>query len=1809
MKKYVITIIVIGILLGVFLIYNGIKVNNESTKIFTESGYILQIGENNNLQSVERYYFNADSKYKEKYNEKIVFQDTDGETIKVNYDNFVHYSNGSASAFQNGVLLNFEEIDEEPILYYNIKAGSVINKKGDSYTITNLDKELNFKKLLWKISPQKYIIMGNQINLVFDDGTNKIINGYIEIEYLDNEIVKIYNQEVTYQTISSKVYIEIEDGIKLNLANKIVSKDGENKMSLENMIIDSDDNVTIVDLSAEENKENTNEIDNQNDINDINNINDTNAIENQITENPSEDENIIDFNFANISGGSNTNNSENNINNNQNTIINNNGNSNIDNNEDNEAIDGDDDDENNNTAIAIPVYKVNEFNVDSIGVDATITIEDEKNLLTEDTTIKIVKNSTGKTAYEIVEPLGNYNIDIFVATLEPDTEYTLIAESTYEIDGIKYTRDFLSKIFRTTPIGISIEKDVFTDTTMQFVVNMEKNTQVKSAEVILSDIDGNKISSYTVTNEKQATKEANKTAVLFTGLTSNTSYQVSIANVLYNTQIITNGFELKRTYTTLKAKPSISGTEFEINKRDGYFKLRIKNKTDTDQAIESYRFEIFDTRMLEKSDDENIDLASIEPVTTIDSTIAEITLPIDNVKISRNVGYAFRVVAIGNDNEKIREYESEYSEVFKMDGNEFPTVKFEQTNITYERIEGKLIIEDKGETIHLTDDTKFTVTYKDSVGTIRSFTSQGSLIIPVSVNNLRANETYQFAVYTTIDLNDGNPPIEECYIGGALVKTGLPNNMVATFRNNNSGGKNAFKVSFRLQNEKQDQGTLEPETLTGMEISIYAGQTVDGNLPTGTPLRTIRLVDTNTEPYESELKTNYYDRSIDITPEFFNAENGDFRDKYYTITVTGAYDYTDYQNSLPILQNVYSIKTEGFMPDLPTDPNNAVVVTAIRNRDVTNPREDLEPATVVGYKVKAVYDNKDLYAKKVIYKVYDSNTNTLIQTIEQEIGEDGVIPTVTFNVEDGTPITVTDNDALRRGNSYYFTYEMILDLDGDGQEDTKYPYEDEGIVLRSTEQTPTKQQPLFIMYPSTSNANTMTVKYKCSDVDNAIVNDNKFQIKIGKAIVDQKLIDITGVNDEYSTVQFENLTKGDLEVDILQNTIKNETTEERILIKHKFDGLNSINNVKYRVSTDPNKLLITLEDSDGQLGNVAAAKVKIVSTDGSVTVEKDLTQIPDNNIIGINYNDLGELVKKQARVEVYVYYDTGITGYDIEEGHYVAYKRAQAIDENQQYYYGIEAKGNFVESTSIRDNIYDISMEDNEVSINNPINGRNTNIELAYTENGFKYEGNVILQRRIDLEQVQCIGNNVISLDLIIPGISLKDENDEWTIQTELDNMSMKVDLVVEESTIIKDNKIYIDIYETDQNGSEGTLVKTEERLISEFANVIKIDDLTPRKYYYMKFRTFIDTDDGQTVEKDLYDLDYQVTGKLYYFSTLADVGITDIQVNYQAVKYDEKYIDVVYNLEKITGYTRIEYNVYHYNTETSTYELYTKAEPDVVLKKQMEKKIPINPGSNFKFGDKYKVEIVPISEYHPLDRPQEIQELELGKKEKEFTFTNLQEPIIAVRGTRLEDNKIRFRVTIYDYDKVIENNKYKVQILDEYQQDITPEEYKKEFETNSTNYAFDIENTELTKKYKIIVIAKVDYDNDAIDLEEYRKEYEVLPVNEDGISVGEITPTQNLDDSSKIDLIFNNSYRIDDIQKIRYSIYNTNGYAQNGEEDFIPSQYVITDDTGITTDSYYVYTLQYNLSTYGSYNIELQFLKDDEVVAYQSVEYIYREQ
>lgn len=105
MKKYIVIILLIGIILSSILIYNTIKVEQKTYQTFTESGYILQSKLDNESQ-VERFYFEGEQKYKENYNTQITFEDTSGEKISLNNNNFIHYADGSISAFKNGVLVD-----------------------------------------------------------------------------------------------------------------------------------------------------------------------------------------------------------------------------------------------------------------------------------------------------------------------------------------------------------------------------------------------------------------------------------------------------------------------------------------------------------------------------------------------------------------------------------------------------------------------------------------------------------------------------------------------------------------------------------------------------------------------------------------------------------------------------------------------------------------------------------------------------------------------------------------------------------------------------------------------------------------------------------------------------------------------------------------------------------------------------------------------------------------------------------------------------------------------------------------------------------------------------------------------------------------------------------------------------------------------------------------------------------------------------------------------------------------------------------------------------------------------------------------------------------------------------------------------------------------------------------------------------------------------------------------------------------------------------------------------------------------------
>ena len=241
MKKYILFFISIGIILGTILIYNVVNVEKSKKETFSESGYILN-------GSTNRYYFYQDETYTTSYNKQITFLDTEGTKVTIDNNNFIHYTSGNIVALQESVLLDLSKINDNPIIYYDVAKNKEINKISNRYSMKNLDSDIQFEQAIWKVSTNKYIILGNKLKVILNNGMTKDVNGYIEIEYSDNEIVNIYNQEFSYQTISSNSYIELDNNIKLNLGTKIVSQNEENKMSLEDMVINSNDNVKVVDL-------------------------------------------------------------------------------------------------------------------------------------------------------------------------------------------------------------------------------------------------------------------------------------------------------------------------------------------------------------------------------------------------------------------------------------------------------------------------------------------------------------------------------------------------------------------------------------------------------------------------------------------------------------------------------------------------------------------------------------------------------------------------------------------------------------------------------------------------------------------------------------------------------------------------------------------------------------------------------------------------------------------------------------------------------------------------------------------------------------------------------------------------------------------------------------------------------------------------------------------------------------------------------------------------------------------------------------------------------------------------------------------------------------------------------------------------------------------------------------------------------------------------------------------------------------------------------------------------------------------------
>ena len=579
-------------------------------------------------------------------------------------------------------------------------------------------------------------------------------------------------------------------------------------------------------------------------------------------------------------------------------------------------------------------------------------------------------------------------------------------------------------------------------------------------------------------------------------------------------------------------------------------------------------------------------------------------------------------------------------------------------------------------------------------------------------------------------------------------------------------------------------------------------------------------------------------------------------------------------------------------------------------------------------------------------------------------------------------------------------------------------------------------------------------------------------------------------------------------------------------------------------------------------------------------------------------SEIKQLKDQEIAVNVYAYYDTGLIGFDIGS-QYCLYQKAFKSDEDK-YYCALNRSANFNYTPSATKNMYISNHTDNILRLKNIIDSsKEYEINLIKLDGGFAYEYDLINQKQVAKTKLNNDGNNIISFSVIIPGISMLDGTGKLNIVPELNEVKFKANITVVESTRIKDNTIYVELYQTDENGNNEKFIKLATGTLENFDDYVSINDLEPKAYYYLKFEAQIINDSGEIEEEYLYDTDYQVVGKNYYFSTLATVGINNIRVTYNPVRYNKKSIDIRYNLDRVFGYQKIVYTIQKLNEGSGEYETIIDNLEETLFKKDMLRQINCNPGSVWKFGKNYKLIIKPLAEIQ--DDEGNIKELELGTTEKEFELKELEMPTIKITPKRNGEESVSFIITVYDDDKVIKDDKYTIRILNERDEYITPEEYQNvEFETTTLNNTINLEQIEITQSYKIEVISKIDLENSERNLIDNVKIYRLPPINSSGISVGNITTKPNDIQKNKIDLIFTDSYKIKKIEQIKYSIYDTNGYSINGVKEFLPVE------NNIQNEEIYSFTLDENLQEEGRYYIELQFLKDGKIVDSYSLEHNY---
>lgn len=1137
MFKKVITIVlpIIAITAAIFIF--GLKVYQDSFDKFQYDGFV--IGSSTGKESA-KYHFSKDEKYKvnESKNE-VVFTNTEDEEVIIPETSFVHYADGSISLFKKAVVLNLENVKTDSLQYYNIFNSSVFTKTNDGYQIKYLEQKLAFKNFIVKISDSKYMIVGKDLKIKYGEKEEIIKDGFLEINYLDGNIIRLENQDLLLQNISTDFAITVSD-VKLDLIEKKIKYEEETKVNLGEITIDSDDNIEII-PDDENTKIDEEEI----------------AKIEELGEQPV------------VTPGTNMDGMESGI---------------VD-----TSIEKADEIIEKNEKIADPVFTVTNLLLSPTTAIIDVQVQDPEGILEGDIKWKLINTATN----EVMGEANNVAQGDFRAQnqymLEPSTNYVLIATAEYKKNGYSYQKDFLQRTIITPSAGVSIEKEYVTAEEISFEVEIPEESNLKSFEynIVESANPDNDLltnngkffrnkedATLKCNNEESTANDETKTNICYvtkSGLKPNTKYSLVVKNITHsgsNGSSDTNleDYEVYKTVTTLKNAPSFGATSTVVNKLSSKFIIYLNGIRDPHNSVTSFRADIY------KKNEINDPTKLIAQRET--TTSGQIEIGIDGV-IQRTEEYQAKIYVIYNDNEKTYEKFIGITTPMIMTSVEAPTVTFNTVAVEHDSIIADLTINDSQGVILANSniDVKMLNLSDGSLTPLNIQASKEDLVggqpFRITVRGLRANTSYLFNVQARVQLEEGVNDSVLTNIGSFTIQTKEAEMQRAMLTDRTAENTHQiFNVGFTLADGSaysapdRDNSLGEVEDETGTIVSIPT----DGMHEMYTMQKfVVRFRDKNFEPttnaectadkkcwyrefkdgtpandmvsqlYTSTLKDNFYSAAGVAEKVHFCGGDGcveNIAQGIYKIDVSGssleygtyvfeivdAVDYTEYANKLPF-EEPYKVEISINAPEPPPveedgfeenfvftvpEPGPASASQNVyganndQNNDGTDDYTQIEGYSITPKINTEIADNISNYI--IRYYLVDLKTKAEYEIPYSMPGDPGVQDgyKITFRFDDFKTYysTVTDETKrgaeIVRGNPYGFYYTIerrgVGDAENESVVNASQTFRPFGDYFQPKKGTPAAVLYLYKTMDYALNDKTVFA-YRLYDPHNSLIND------------------------------------------------------------------------------------------------------------------------------------------------------------------------------------------------------------------------------------------------------------------------------------------------------------------------------------------------------------------------------------------------------------------------------------------------------------------------------------------------------------------------------------------------------------------------------------------------------------------------------------------------------------------------------------------------------------------------------------------------